>query len=78
MFNLRPFSEKIENYEIYMFVPNSKKPWIYQISHIKYLIINDPTNHISVIDCHKRKFEITVAYLRHGPSTFWKTVEKKW
>ena len=24
MFNLRPFSEKIENYEIYIFVPNSK------------------------------------------------------
>ena len=24
MFNLRPFSEKIENYEIYIIVPNSK------------------------------------------------------
>ena len=24
MLNLRPFSEKIENYEIYIFVPNSK------------------------------------------------------
>ena len=42
MFNLRPFSEKIENYEIYIFVPNSKKSLIRQISHIKYRIINDP------------------------------------
>ena len=25
---------------------------------------------------HERKFEITVAYLRRRPSTFWKTVEK--
>ena len=27
---------------------------------------------------YKRKFEITVAYRRRRPSTFWKTVEKKW
>ena len=28
------------------------------------------------MDWYKRKCEITVAYLRHRPSTFWKTVEK--
>ena len=35
MFNLRPFSEKIEKYEIYIFVPNSKNP-----EFIKSLISN--------------------------------------
>ena len=29
------------------------------------------------MDWYKRKCEITVAYLRHRPSTFLKTVEKK-
>ena len=33
MLNLRPFSEKMENYEIYIFVPNSK-----HIEFIKSLI----------------------------------------
>ena len=33
MFNLRPFSEKIKNYEIYIFVPNFKN-----IEFIKSLI----------------------------------------
>ena len=35
MINLRRFSEKIENYEIYIFVPNSKN-----IEFIKSLISN--------------------------------------
>ena len=35
MFNIRLFSEKIENYEIYIFVPNSKN-----IEFIKSLIYN--------------------------------------
>ena len=78
MFNLRMFSEKILNYEIYMFVPNSKNIEFIKIliAHIKYFIINDPTNNTSMMDWYKRKCEITVAYRRHRPSTFWKTVEK--
>ena len=35
MFNLRPFSEKVENYKIYIFVLNSKN-----IEFIKSLISN--------------------------------------
>ena len=35
MFNIRPFSEKIENYEMYIFVPNSKN-----FEFIKSLILN--------------------------------------
>ena len=35
MFNLRPFSEKMKNYEIYIFVPNSQN-----IEFIELLIYN--------------------------------------
>ena len=73
MFNLQPFCENIENYEIYIFVQNS---WVHQIAHIKYWIINDLTNDASVMVWFKRRFEITAAYLRRRPSTFWKTVQK--
>ena len=44
----------------------------------KNWIIDDLTNDTSVMLWHERKFEITAAYLRRRPSTFWKTVEKKW
>ena len=60
------------------FRPKFSKTWFHQIAHIKYWIINDLTNEISVMVWYKRKFEITVVFLRRRPSTFWKTVEKKW
>ena len=55
--------------------PIFSKSWIHQIAHIKYWIINDPTNDAIVMLWYKRKFEITVAFRRRRSSTFWKTVE---
>ena len=79
VFNQRPFSEKIEIYEIYIFVPNSKNLEFIKLL-IKYWVINDPANDASMMlwYMYKRKFEIADAYLRRRPSTFLKTVEKKW
>ena len=67
-----------ENWKLWNlhFRPKFQKYWIHQIAHIKYFIINDPTNDTSMMHWYKRKCEITVAYLRHRPSTSWKTVEK--
>ena len=59
------------------FRPKFSKSWIHQIANIKYWIINDLTNNISVIVWYKRKFEITVAFLRRRPSSFWKQSKKK-
>ena len=62
------------------FRPKFSKPWIHQIAHLKYWIINDLTKNASVMVWYKRKYKSTVAYmyLRHRPSSFWKTVDKKW
>ena len=37
MFNLQPFNEKMENSEIYIFIPKFSKSWIHQIAHMKIL-----------------------------------------
>ena len=69
-----------ENWKLWnlLFYPKFSKYWFHQIAHIKYWIINYLTNEASVMIWYKCKFEITVAYLMLRPSTFWKTVQKKW
>ena len=76
-FHIRLFSEKMEYYEIHIFRPYFTKSWIHQIAHIKYWIIYDLTNDASVMDWYTLELEITAAYLRRWPSTFWKKIKKK-
>ena len=58
MFNLRPFSEKMENYEISIFVPNSQNlEFIISLIHVWYWIINDLTNDVSVMVWYTREFK---------------------